>query len=153
MGRIAFTATLQPRGPAAAVVLDEDQVATVGEGAKRFPVKATVNGHSWRTTVVRMGGEFLVGCSREVREAARAEAGDAVEVVLELDTEPREVPLPEALAAALAGDHSAREAFDALAYTHRKEFARWVADAKREVTRGRRVQQTLEMLRAGTTRS
>lgn len=153
MGALAFTTTLQKRGPAAAVVLDDDQVATVGEGAKRFPVLATVNGYTWRTSVARMGGEFLVGLNREVRQAAAAEAGDTVQVRLELDTAPREVEVPEALASALAADADALAAFDRLAYTHRKEFARWVAEAKREETRGRRVDETIRMLREGRTRS
>src|SRR2546423_12872665 len=100
MGHLAFTATLQGRGPAAAIVLDDEQVAAVGEGAKRFPVVATVNGHTWRTSVARMHGEFLVGLSKAVREGAGAEAGDTVEVELELDTAPREVEVPEAPARA-----------------------------------------------------
>src|SRR5215831_13776998 len=70
MGEIQFTALLQPRGPAAAVVLDDAQVAAVGEGAKRFPVVATVNGYTWRTSVARMGGEFLLGLNKEVRQGA-----------------------------------------------------------------------------------
>lgn len=148
-----MTATLEPRGPAAAVVLDDEQVATVGEGAKRFPVVATVNGYTWRTTVMRMGGEFMLGLNRAVREAAGAEAGDRVEVNLELDTAPREVEVPQALADALAADRDAREAFDRLAYTHRKEYARWIEEAKRDETRKRRLAQALEMLREGRTRS
>src|SRR4051795_7844941 len=123
MGRLAFTATLKPMGPAAAVVLDEDQVAAVGEGAKRFPVVATVNGHTWRTSVARMGGEYLLGLSRAVREAAVAQAGDEVDVHLELDVASREVEVPEALATALAGDDVARAAYEGMAYTHRKEYA------------------------------
>jgi Domain of unknown function (DUF1905) len=67
--------TLQPRGPAAAVVLDEEQVAVIGEGARRFPVAATIGDCTWRTTVTRMGGEFLLGMSKAVREGAGA--GDA----------------------------------------------------------------------------
>jgi hypothetical protein len=51
MGSVRFTAVLVPRGPAAAVVLDDEQVAAVGEGAKRFPVGAAVNGYTWRATV------------------------------------------------------------------------------------------------------
>jgi uncharacterized protein YdeI (YjbR/CyaY-like superfamily) len=66
---------------------------------------------------------------------------------------PREVELPEALAGALAGDPAASAAFDALAYTHRKEYARWVQEAKRDETRQRRVAQALQMLREGKTRS
>jgi hypothetical protein len=153
MGSLRLTTTLQPRGPAAAVILDDDQVAVIGEGAKRFPVQATINGHTWRTTVTRMGGEFLLGLSKEVRRGAGAEAGDTVDVLVELDAAPREVDVPEALAAALAGDAVAKANFDGMAYTHRKEYARWIADAKREETRDRRVAQALEMLREGRTRS
>ncbi|HEX4059817.1 MAG TPA: YdeI/OmpD-associated family protein [Streptosporangiaceae bacterium] len=153
MGAIQFTTRLQPRGNACAVVLDDDQVAAVGDGAKRFPVVAAVNGYTWRTSVARMGGEFLVGLSREVREGAGVQSDDEVEVSLELDTAPREVEVPEALAAALADDPEAAASFGRLAFTHRKEFARWVAEAKREETRQRRVQQAIEMIRAGQTRS
>jgi bifunctional DNA-binding transcriptional regulator/antitoxin component of YhaV-PrlF toxin-antitoxin module len=149
MGRIAFTTTLQARGPAAAVVLDDEQVEAVGHGKKRFPVKATVNGHTWRTTVARMGGEFLVGLNKEVRRAAGAEAGDEVEVVLELDEEERTVEIPPPLAELLAGDDAARAGFDGLSYTHRKEYARWIADAKKPETRDRRLAQALERLREG----
>ena len=148
MGVVHFKTQLQPRGPAAAVILDDAQVAAVGEGAKRFPVVATVNGYTWRTTVVRMGGEFLLGLSKEVRQGAGAEAGDEVDVTVELDTAPREVEVPEALAAALAADPEAKASFDRMAFTHRKEYARWIADAKQEQTRQRRLGQALEMIRA-----
>ena len=153
MGSVRLTATLVPRGPAAAVVLEDETVATVGEGAKRFPVVATVNGHTWRTTVTRMRGEFLLGLNRAVREETGVEAGDTVDVELDIDTAPREVEVPEALAGALAEDDAARAAFDRLSYTHRKEHARWIDDAKREETRERRVAKALEMLREGKTRS
>lgn len=153
MGALSFTATLVPRGPAAAVVLDDDQVQAVGEGAKRFPVQATVNGYTFSTTVTRMRGEFLLGLSRAARDAAGVQAGDTVPVHLQLETAERTVDVPPALEQALAGDPQARAAFDALAFTHRKEFARWVAEAKREDTRDRRVAQALEMIRDGRTRS
>jgi hypothetical protein len=153
MGVISFKTQLQPGGPAAAVILDDAQVAAVGEGAKRFPVVATVNGYTWRTTVVRMRGEFLLGLSKEVRQGAGAEAGDEVDVTVALDTAPREVEVPEALAAALAADAEAKASFDRMAFTHRKEYARWIADAKQEQTRERRLGQALEMIRAGKTRS
>lgn len=146
MGSIELKATLVPRGPAAAVVLDDDQVAAVGEGAKRFPVRATVNGHTWQTTVTPMRGEFLLGLSRAVREAAGVEAGDTVAVAIELDASPREVEVPEALAKALSCDPAAAAAFDALSYTHRKEYARWVLDAKKPETQDRRVEQALTRL-------
>jgi hypothetical protein len=153
MGEIRFRTVLQARGPAAAVVLDDAQVAAVGEGAKRFPVVATVNGYTWRTSVARMGGESLLGLNRQVREAAGVAAGDTVDVAVLLDTAPREVEVPEDLAAALSADHQVRATFDALAFTHRKEYVRWVTEAKREDTRQRRINQAVEMIRAGKTRS
>lgn len=153
MGAIRFTTRLEKKGPAAAVVLDDGQVAAVGEGAKRFPVVATVNGYTWRTSVARMGGAFLVGLNREVRESAGVEAGDEVDVAIELDGAPREVEVPDDLAAALDADPAVRATFDGMAFTHRKEYVRWVTEAKREDTRTRRVEQAVEMIRAGRTRS
>src|SRR3954449_2718873 len=119
MGEIRFHTQLHARGPAAAVVLDDAQVAAVGEGAKRFPVVATVNGYTWRTSVARMGGEFLLGLNRQVRDGAGVAAGDTVDVVVALDREPRQVDVPDDLAAALATQPEARAAFEALAFTYR----------------------------------
>ncbi len=134
-------------------MLTDEQVVAVGGGAKRFPVRATVNGHTWRTTVTRMRGEYLVGLNQAARAAAGVEAGDVAQLRLELDTETREVEVPPALARALNENADARARFDGLAFTHRKEFARWIEEAKRDETRDRRVSQTLEMLRQGKTRS
>src|ERR671931_1079692 len=153
MGELTFTTTLQPRGPAAAVVLTDEQVAAIGECRKAFPVRATINEHTWPGRVSRMGGEFLLGLNRDVRAGAGVEAGDEVTVTIALDEAPREVEVPPALAEALDGDAAAKARFDALAYTHRREFARWVAEAKKDDTRERRVAQALQMLREGRTRS
>jgi hypothetical protein len=153
MGAIKLTGELVARGPAAAFILDDEQVAAVGEGAKRFPVVAIVNGYTWRTSVARMRGEFLVGLNREVREGAGVQAGDTVTLELALDTEPRTVEVPAALAEALDADPEAKAAFDGMAFTHRKEYARWIEEAKKEETRARRVTQAVEMIRTGRTRS
>jgi hypothetical protein len=151
VGSVRLTTTLVVRGPAAAVVLDDEQVAAIGEGARRFPARATVNGYAWRTTVTPMRGETLLGLNRAVRESAGVQAGDIVEVAIELDTAPREVDKPAALARGLAADPAAKAAFDGLAFTHRREYARWVGGAKRRETRERRLTQALEMLREGRT--
>jgi len=153
MGVIQFRAQLQPRGPAAAVVLDDSQVAVVGEGARRFPVVAAVNGYAWRTSVTRMGGEFLLGLNREVRQGAGVQVGDEVEVTIELDAAPRAVEVPGELAAVLAADPRASASFGRMSVSHRREYARWVAEAKQEQTRQRRAQQALEMIQAGRTRT
>jgi len=103
--------------------------------------------------VTRMRGECVLGFSRAVRDGAAVETGDAIEVEITLDLTEREVDVPAALTEALAGDSQARAAFDGLAYTHRKEYARWIEEAKRPETRQRRIAQAREMLRAGKTRS
>ncbi len=141
MGVIRFATQLRAHGPAAAIVLNAAQVADVGEGAKRFPVVATVDGYTWRTSVARMGGEFVVGLNREVRHDAGVGAGQQVDVVLELDLAPRTVEVPDALAAALATDPRAKADFERMSFTHRKEYARWIAEAKREETTRRRVER------------
>jgi uncharacterized protein YdeI (YjbR/CyaY-like superfamily) len=99
-----------------------------------------------------MGGEFLLVTNREAREAAQVETGKEVAVKLALDTEERTVEVPEALANALAEDDAAQGIFHGLAYTHRKEFAQWVTEAKKESTRERRAAKVVEMLHGGRTR-
>lgn len=151
-GTLSLRAVLQPRGPAAAVVLSDEQVAAIGGTAKTPPVKVTVNGHTFAGRIGRMGGESLLGFNRAVREACGVEAGQEIDLVVTLDDAPREVELPPALAAALERDADARARFDALAFSHRKEFARWLREAKRDDTRDRRVDETLAMLAEGRTR-
>lgn len=148
VGSVRFDTTLVPRGQGPVVVLHPDQVTAVGQGAKRFPVRATVNGYTWRTSVFRMGGEFMVGLNRDVRKGAGVDVGDRVKVELVLDQAPREVAPPGVLVAALARDKRARTAFDTLSYTRRKEYAQWIREAKRPETRERRLARLLEQLRA-----
>ncbi len=96
-----------------------------------------------------MGGRFLVPLSAENRAAAGVAAGDEITVEIELDVAPREVVVPEDLADALDQDEAARGFFDALAYSHRKEWVRWVEDAKKAETRSTRISKAVESLRVG----
>ncbi|MFC0032673.1 YdeI/OmpD-associated family protein [Micromonospora chaiyaphumensis] len=146
---LTVTLTLEQRGPAGAFVLTDEQVSVVGEGRRTFPVRVHVNGVTLPLRLARMGGENLIGLSRAAREQAGVSIGSTYEVAVAADAEPRTVEVPEDLAAALAGDAPARTAFEALAPSHRKEFVRWVGEAKREATRAQRVTKTIEMLRAG----
>jgi len=150
---VHITATLQARGPAAAVVLTDEQLAEIGQGAKTPAVKVTVNGgYTFDGRIGRMGGDTLLGFNKANRAAAVVEAGDEVELIVVLDDGPREVELPADLAAALDADPEARKGFDALAPSHRKEYARWVGEAKRPETRERRLADTLAGARAGKPR-
>src|SRR5690348_4623684 len=91
-----------------------------GLGPSRRPaVRVTINGHTYRSTVAGMRGEFMLPVSAEVRERAGVAAGDHVDVHIELDTEPREVSVPADLAEALDRDAVVRRAFDAVSYSAR----------------------------------
>lgn len=119
--------------------------------AGRAPkVTVTIGGHTYRSTIAVRGGQFLIPLSAENRTAAGVAAGDDVDVDIELDTAPREVEVPADLAAALAADAEARRVFDGLPFTHRKEYVRWIEEAKKAETRRNRVAKTLDRLKGGS---
>jgi len=126
----------------------DEIVSALGTG-RRPAVRVTVKGYAYRTTVASMGGRFLVPLSADHRAAAGVAVGDQVDVRIELDSSPREVAVPADLADGLAADDAARRSFDALAYSHRKEWVRWIEEAKRAETRRTRVSRTVESVRAG----
>ena len=138
-----FTAILQERH----VVVPLDVRALWGEA--RPPVRGTVNGVPFRSRLAVYGGESMLGLTNAFRAEARIAAGDEVEVVIERDDEPREVEVPPALQARLDADEAARAAFEKLSFTHRREYASWIAEAKQEETRERRAGKAIEMLREG----
>ena len=123
---------------ATALQVPADAVAALGKG-KRHPVKVSLNGYTYRTTIAVRGGVCMLPLSAENRGAAGVKAGDKVEITLELDTEPRTVVVPEDLAAALSKKRGAKAKFDALSYSVRKEHVRQVESAKAQETRDRRI--------------
>jgi hypothetical protein len=92
-------------------------------GEARPPVSGTVNGTPFRTRVAVYGGTSYLGFNREIRDAAGIGDGDEVEVELERDDAPREVKVTGAFAEALE-QGGVRDEFDALSFTHRKEYVR-----------------------------
>lgn len=144
MTELRLTTTLEPFGPAAAIVLSEAQVAALGAGATP-PVQVTIAGRSARLRVARMGGVSCIGFSKAVRAQLGVEPGDNVEAVITLDSDERVVEVPEVLAAALDAA-GLRAHFDRLSYTRRKEYARSVTEAKQEATRDRRITKILAEL-------
>jgi len=111
---------------------------------KKPKVIVHINDYAYRSTVAVMGGVFMIGLPKEHRDKAGVKGGDTIKVTLELDTEPRIVDVPEDLAVALAEKAGAREAFEAQAYSVRKEDVRQVNDAKTEETRNRRIAKIVE---------
>jgi hypothetical protein len=140
-----FTAPIESDGRGAWVVVPIDVEAAFG--AKRVPVSATIDGVPYRGSLVRMGGQtHVLGVLKEIREHLGKGAGDTVDVTLEHDLMPREVLVPDDLALALRSSPPASRVFESLAYSHRREYVRWIESAKREDTRARRVALTLEKL-------
>ncbi len=136
---ITYTTIVQRGGKNATGLQVPDEVVAA-LGTSRSPkVKATLNGYTWRGTVQVMDGVFMLSLSAIHREAAGVHADEQVEVTIELDEEPRTVEVPEDLRVALGDKAGASAAFDALAYSRRKEFVRQVNDAKAQETRTRRI--------------
>ena len=143
-----FEATVGEHGRGGrAVVVPLDVPALFGK--VRAPVRGTVSGFPYRSTIMRYGDTYYLGLNREVREGAGVDAGDRVAIEMELDDAPREVDVPDELTRALGEAPDAREAFESLSYTHRKEYARWVAEAKRDDTKQRRAERAIATLQEG----
>ena len=118
----------------------------------RVKVRATFDGHEYRGSLAPMGGGVhVLGVRKDVRAAIGKDVGDVVRVTLDPDDRPRTVEVPPELRSALADAPEARERFEGLSYTHRREYAAWVAEAKKPETRERRAGKAIDMLRAGRT--
>jgi len=137
--KTTFTTTilLDEKVNATGIRVPPENIAELGKG-KKPPVKVTLNGFTYQSTVAAYGDVYMLPLSQERREAAGVKPGDTLEITLELDLEPRTVGVPEDLAAALEAN-GAREAFDKLSYTFRKEHVRQVETAKAQETRERRI--------------
>lgn len=142
-----FEGRLEQHGSGTLLEVPFDVRAVFGKA--RAPVRGTVNGHPFRTTVAVYGGRYFLGFRREIREAAGFGDGDRLSIVLELDDEPRTVAVPPELEAVLAREPEAKAVFDGLSYTHRREYVEWVSGARREETRRTRLERTVAMLRDG----
>ncbi|CAG0932521.1 hypothetical protein TFLX_02619 [Thermoflexales bacterium] len=115
-------------------------------GKARLPVRASVNGYSYRSTLAPYGGVHYLGVNQTVRTGANVKAGDRVLVTLETDEAPRTIKPPTDLARALKANDAAKARWAELSYTHRKEYVQAIEAAKRPATRVRRVAKTIEQL-------
>jgi hypothetical protein len=147
MPALHFEGRLESDQGACFIRVPAEALAALGE-QKRLPVKVTINGYGYRTTVAVYGGKSYLGVRREVREASGVAEGDQLSVGLEYDAQLRTVDLPEVLRAALEADATTAAAFEKLSYTRKREFVQWVTGAKRAETQRRRMEQAMAMLRA-----
>ena len=141
-----FRASIDLHGKSATGIVVPPEVVD-GLGSSRKPaVTVTINGYSYPSTVASMGGRFLLPVSAEVRAGAGVQAGDVVDIDVELDTAPRTVEVPADLAKALKAAPAARKAFDALSYSNQRRHVLSVEGAKTAETRERRIAKVVAEL-------
>jgi len=140
-----FTTTIVRDGAMCAIPLTFDPKAVFGK--VRAPVKVTLNGYTYRSTIAAMGGPAFIPLRRSNREAAGLEGGETIEVHLELDTDPRVVAPPADLVKALKASPPAWERWRELSYSHQREYAEAVEGAKKPETRVRRIESAVRAVR------
>jgi len=154
MASYNFAATLKrPDGVGTWTYLDIPVYVSASFGVKgQVKVKGMVNGQPFRSSALPHGdGTHYLVVGKSIRDAAGVAQGDRVQVTLELDLEDREVGIPGDLGQALAANLEAKLAFDALSYSHKKQYIDWIESAKREITRQGRITKAIEMLPLGWT--
>jgi hypothetical protein len=149
MKKYKFTATIEEGSGGGAHILfpfdTEKEFATKG----RVPVKATFDGVAYTGSLIKYGSpQHMLGMLKAIREQIGKGPGDTVEVVLWKDEEERILEVPADLEKLLKREGLAAM-FQKLSYTHRKEYCRWIIEAKKQETRSRRLEKTVAMLRQG----
>lgn len=140
-----FTATIVRDGSMCFIPLTFDPKTVFGK--TRAPVKVTLNGYTFRSTIAAMGGPPCIPLRKSNREAAGLEGGETIPVRLDLDTEPRVVKPPADLLKALKAA-SVWDRWQDLSYTHQREHVEAIEDAKKPETRTRRVERAVQMVRS-----
>jgi hypothetical protein len=112
----------------------------------RIPVRGTVDGYPFRSSLAPMGGYHLMVINKEMRNAIHKKAGDTVHIILERDTEPRFVTIPQDFQEALDANLIAKTKFETYSYSHKNELVTWINDCKKAETRLRRIEKAIETL-------
>jgi len=148
---VTFQTTVAARGNNTGIEVPDELIAELGAG-KRPAVLVDLDGYQYRNTVGVMGGTAMVSVSAAVRAATGLKGGDPVRVTLTVADTPREVDVPEDLAAALAADETAGAFFGTLSNSLQRYHADNVAGAKTPETRQRRIDKAIALFREGKQR-
>lgn len=148
--KLRFKVKLQGEAGSSVAWMDApfDVQETFGTKA-RVPVSGTINGFPFRSSLMPMGGCHGMAVNKTMREGAKAKAGDVVEVVMQRDVDERTVEAPPELERELSKNKKARERWNSLAFTHKKEMANCIRDAKQEETKKRRLAKVMDVLKNG----
>jgi Domain of unknown function (DUF1905)/Bacteriocin-protection, YdeI or OmpD-Associated len=138
----------QPGSEAAAIKPPFD-VVEVFQRKGRVPVKGTIDGFPFRSSLMNMGDGHMMVVNAQLRAGAQCKAGETVAVVMELDEDERTVEVPAYLKKIIDRDPKARESWSNLSFTHRKEYVREIEGAKRIETRKKRIGAMMDALRKG----
>jgi len=141
-----FRAIVELHGKTATGIQVPDEVVAELGSSRKPPVRVTVNGYSYRSTVASMGGRFMLPISAEHRAGAGIAAGDEIEVELAPDNEARELVIPEDLQAALAQNEEARRYYESLSYSNKRRIVMPIEAAKAAETRARRIEKSVAAL-------
>jgi len=136
-------------GMEAAAIRPPFEVPVVFGTKGRVPVRGTVNGFPFRTSLCNMGDGHLIGLNKQMREGAKCKVGDVVDVVLQRDREERVVDVPEYIKKAIASNKTAQGTWNSLSFTHKKEWVRAIEEAKKEETRQSRMKKMMDALKLG----
>ena len=150
-----FTGKLVSKGPGGAWTFLEIpfSVEKVFGKKGRVPVSGTINGSAFRHSLMPEGdGTHSMMVGKELQTRARANPGDTVTISLQLDEAERIVAVPPELKRALKADAAAKSAFDALAYSHKKEYAERISTAKKPETKAARLGKAMDLLKSGVKR-
>jgi hypothetical protein len=148
--RLKFKIRLQGmEGSSVAALIAPFSVQEIFGAKARVPVKGTINGYPFRSSLMPMCGQHRMVVNREIREGAGVQAGDIVSVVMERDNTQRTVAVPPLLKKALTRSKTARERWNSLSFTHKKEMARFIEQARREETQVRRQAKVVDILKTG----
>jgi hypothetical protein len=115
----------------------------------RVPVRGTINGFPFRSSLMPMGGCHRMVVNKTIRDGAGVKAGDTVSVVMERDEEARTIDPPQLLKKELAKSRMAQANWEKQSFTNKREMARSIADAKQEDTRARRLAKVMDVLKNG----
>lgn len=124
-------------------------VPTVFGTKARVPVRGTINGYPFRSSLSNMGMGHMMAVNAELRAGGKCKGGDIVDVVLERDREERVVEVPSDIKKVIASNKAAQATWDSLSFTHQKEWVRAISEAKKEETRQSRIKKMMDTLRAG----
>jgi hypothetical protein len=148
--KLRFKVTLvgQEGSSATGLIFPFDMQETFGTKA-RVPVSGTINGFQFRSSLMPMGGVYCMAVNKTMRDGAKVQAGDEVDVVMERDPAERTIEPPAELQKELVKNKKVQQRWDELAFTVKKEMANSISGAKQEETKKRRLAKVMQILKTG----